>query len=535
MTRHTDSATDGVDSVGRRSFLRGATALGVGLAALPGLSSSAAAATDRSSYQMMTGTKYETTVYVYDSGQSGPTTMVVGGIHGDERAGYLAADEIAEWTVDCGKLVVVPRSNVVAIANDSRYVDGTDLNREFPPLGGDCTHPLAEGIWNKVARHDPDWVFDLHSARGIYKSGDGSVGQALFPTWTSPSRSYGENAIADLNDEFGLTGDMAYLMGNTLDADRDMLMHRVAGMLDRPGYTCEVTEKAPLEDGVQWHLYTVEHVMRQYGQHRVSASSSLSTDPPFSAMNLTLDNPWQQYSLGDRSDDPIVIAKPLSIVGDDPCHPRLRRVGHTEFEARIEEWANENGKHYDEQTGAFAIDPGSYTLGDGMRMEVGTVRADTEKTVVRFDEQFDYQPIVLAQTQTYNDSTPVVTRIRGPWTDWFEVYLQMEESKTGQSHGEELVGWIAIERGTGVMNGTNFEANVERDVRSSWHHIDFDRSYDDPVFVAGIQTFNDREPCGLRYKNLTSSGVDVFVEEEDSADLDRTHGEEEVGYLVFEA
>nr|WP_244531494.1 succinylglutamate desuccinylase/aspartoacylase family protein [Halogranum amylolyticum] len=204
---------------------------------------------------------------------------MTGGLHGDERSGYLAAEEITEWTVDHGKLVVLPRANVPAIEDDTRHGPHGDMNRQFPPRSGICETEAARAIWDEVVRHDPDWAFDLHSARGIYKSGDGSVGQALFPTWTSPARDYGENTVANLNDEFGLSGDMAYLMGNTLDADRDMLMHRTAGFLDVLGFLCETTEKADsLDEQIQWHLYTVEHVMDQYGQSpSVDGSSSSSS------------------------------------------------------------------------------------------------------------------------------------------------------------------------------------------------------------------------------------------------------------------
>jgi hypothetical protein len=123
-------------------------------------------------------------------------------------------------------------------------------------------------------------VFDLHSSHGIYKSGDDGVGQAMFPTWTSPARSNGENTVAALNNHFDLSGDLCYRMGNTLNADRDMLVHRVAGMLDRPGYICETTEKAPLDEQVQWHLFTVEHAMAQYGQNRGDEEQSSTADSP---------------------------------------------------------------------------------------------------------------------------------------------------------------------------------------------------------------------------------------------------------------
>ncbi|SFK98715.1 Succinylglutamate desuccinylase / Aspartoacylase family protein [Halogranum rubrum] len=279
-------STDDPATTSRRGFLKAAATLSLAGSAVSATSQQVAAAS-RDSYTILDGTIYETSVHVYDSGNDGPTTFITGGIHGDERSGFMAAEEIATWTVDHGKLVVIPRANVPAIDALDRHGPEGDLNRQFPPRSGECYTDIARAIWEEVVRHDPDFAFDLHSARGIWRSGDGSVGQAVFPTWTSPARDYGENAIADLNDEFGLTGDMAYLMGNTLDADRKMLMHRIAGYLDVPGFLCETTEKADsLEEQIQWHLFTVDHIMNQYGQSpnadgsKSDSSNSSSSDEP---------------------------------------------------------------------------------------------------------------------------------------------------------------------------------------------------------------------------------------------------------------
>jgi hypothetical protein len=506
------------------------TALGIGLVALPTLSTPVAAA-DRSSYRIMSGTEYETDVYVYDSGWSGPTTMVVGGLHGDEKSGYLAGDEIATWSVTNGRLVVIPRSNVVAIAADSRYVDGIDLNRAFPPLGGDCIHPLAEAIWAEVEKYDPDWVFDLHSSRGIYQSGDGGVGQAMFPTWTSPARSYGEKTVAALNDQFGLSGDLAYLMGNTLDADRDMLMHRVAGMLDRPGYICETTEKADLDDAVQWQLFTVEHVMNQYGQSRGTPSSPIE----FDADIALLEDYWQTVEFENRYSHPVVVAPALSYVGDDPAHVRFKGATGTSIDARVEEWAYLNGIHYAESAGYLVVNRGNHTSDDGRHIEAGRARVNHLFERIAFDQSFDATPVVFTMSQTADGDDPIITRVQNVTRDGFEVRVQEEDAEhDGEYHYEELVGWIAFEPGRGSLAGRDYEADTVS-LDHNWTRIEFSRAYDNPVFVASVTTYEGWNTVTPRWKNLASTGVDVFLQEEQSADEEMTHDTEEtVSYFVVE-
>lgn len=533
MTRTNNSNADAdQNSLGRRSFLRGATALGVGLTALPSLASNASAASKRFNYQMMEGTKYETTVYVYESGRSGPTTLVIGGQHGDEKSGYYAADKIAQWSVDCGKLVVIPRSNVIAIADGERHVNGVDLNRQYPPLSGDCTHRLARGIWGTVERHDPDWVFDLHSSRGIYKSGDGGVGQAMFPTWTSPSRSCGEKTVTALNDAYNITGTLSYQMGNTLDADSPKLMHRVAGMLDRPGYIMETTEKVDLSAQVKWHLFAVEHVMNQYGQRRGLPPTS---NVEFDAGTITLDDYWQTYSLTNRYSHPTVIAPSLSYVGDDPAHVRVNGLAAQSFEARVEEWAYLNDLHYEEQAGYLVLNSDSHTSDDGKQIEVGRRHVNHEWERITFDSQFASTPVVLATVQSTAGSDPVITRIQNVTRSSFEVRVQEEDAEhDGEYHYDELVGWTAFEPGRGLMGGSDYETDTVP-VDHNWKHIEFSRSYENPVFLAGVMSYEGWNTVTVRYKNLTSTGVDVFLQEDQSADTEMSHDSDEtVGYFVVE-
>ncbi|SEO19154.1 Succinylglutamate desuccinylase / Aspartoacylase family protein [Halogranum amylolyticum] len=484
-----------------------------------------------SSYSIRTDTPHETDVYVYDSGQSGPTTMVVGGIHGNEPSGYRAATQIASWGVDRGKLVVLPRANEVAISRNSRYDDDGDLNRKFPPLSGDPETPLAQAIWKQVVKHDPDWMFDLHSARGIYKSGDGSVGQALFPTWTSPAREYGENTVADLNTEFGFTGDMRYLMGNTLDADRPMLMHRVAGMLDIPGYICETTRKdTTTSEQINWHLFCVEHVMNQYGQERVPQQSSVD----YSAGMVTLDDYWQEFDVSDYYSHPAIVAPALSYNGRNPAHVRISGLTGSSFEARIEEWPYLDGSHTKAQAGYLMLNPGTYSTTNGRRIEVGRAQVNHEWESVSFENSFSTTPVLFAMPQTTAGSDPIVARIQNASPSGFQYRVQEQDAERAtEYHYEEVVSWMAFEPGRGSLGSRDYEANTTI-ADDSWQNIQFSRSYQNPTFIADVMSYNGWNSTTIRWRNLTSSGVDLFIEEEQSADKETRHRDETVSYFVTE-
>ncbi|WP_254829350.1 M99 family carboxypeptidase catalytic domain-containing protein [Haloglomus salinum] len=528
----TADASSENSGLSRRSFVKAAGIVGLGTAALSS-SASPARAAPSSDYTIFENTVHEQPVHVYEAARDGPTTLVVGGIHGDEQAGYRAADQIADWTVDRGKLVVVPRANPQAIAADHRPWSN-DLNRQFPPTDEECYSRLARGLWATIEWHDPDWVFDLHSSRGIYKSGDGGVGQALFPTWTDPSRSSGEQTVASLNAEFDLSGDMAYRMGNTLDADRDLLMHRVAGVLDRPGFLCESTEKASLDEQVAWHLFTVEHVMAQYGQHRGVAGRS-ADGPVAERRTISLDDPWDSYSLSGNYEHPVVLAPALSYAGPQPAHSRVRNVSPDGFEARVEEWLYQNDVHYPESAGMLALEAGSYTLSDGRCVEVGTTTVGHQFESVSFGSDFGTTPVVLTQSQTVDsDGDPIVTRTHDVSTAGFDVCVQEEDGEEhGGYHSPETVAYVAIEPGLGAVSNCASEAG-RTTADENWTRIEFDQSYADPVFLASVESYAGWNSVSVRYRNLTGSSVEVMLGEEQSADEEQGHVDESVAYLVLE-
>lgn len=225
----------------------------------------------RSRSVLMPGTKHATPLVVVDAPRRGPTTFVVGGIHGDERSGFRAARRLVDYSIERGRLVVLPVANRVAVKADERHGEHGDLNRKFPPTEErEPTTPLARAIWEAVVEYDPDWVVDLHSSYGIYGSDIGGVGQAIFPTTVSPASRYASDLVGDVNEEFDLSGTMRYHVGNLLNGDRPMLVHRVGAVLGKPGYIIETTERASLSKQVEWHEYAVTRLLEKQGQLSVA-------------------------------------------------------------------------------------------------------------------------------------------------------------------------------------------------------------------------------------------------------------------------
>ncbi|ELY99707.1 succinylglutamate desuccinylase/aspartoacylase [Natrialba chahannaoensis JCM 10990] len=220
----------------------------------------------RESFQIMDGTEKETTVYVTDAETDGPTVFVIGGVHGNETAGYIAAEEIAKWTIDAGTLVTLPRADVVAIDRGTRVDDnGVDLNRQFPE-GSEPQTELAQAIWDLVVDLDPAVVVDLHESRGIY-AGDpvDGVGQAIFHAAREPERTTADSAVEYVNDNYIDISERAFQTGYFSGPSSEptgLLVHKAARELESEAYLVEtLSTENELEKRVTWHSAVVERLV----------------------------------------------------------------------------------------------------------------------------------------------------------------------------------------------------------------------------------------------------------------------------------
>lgn len=156
---------------------------------------------DRSERILLEGSSLETTYTLVTTPVEGPVVLVIGGIHGDEPASYLAAGEIASWVVDRGTLIVIPRANTAAIRRQHRLgADLLDLNRTFPGRhDGGPTEQLAAAIYAVMLEHQPDWVIDLHEALYFERIQPGALGQTIIYPPGATSSLFVEELLKAVN------------------------------------------------------------------------------------------------------------------------------------------------------------------------------------------------------------------------------------------------------------------------------------------------------------------------------------------------
>jgi len=114
--------------------------------------------------------RLEFTVHKLESGNPGPTVLVVGGIQGDEPGGFHAASLLTtNYHVTRGSIWVVPNLNFESIIKRSRGING-DMNRKFAKVHhSDPDYNAVQRIKKLITDPQVDLVLNLHDGSGFYR------------------------------------------------------------------------------------------------------------------------------------------------------------------------------------------------------------------------------------------------------------------------------------------------------------------------------------------------------------------------------
>jgi hypothetical protein len=159
------------------------------------------AATTTKTRIIASGTKYATELYVIESGVPGPVVMIVGGVHGNETAGYRAAAQVKNYSVKKGTLLVIPQANKRAVAAGTRTMGGADLNRAFPTSKTDKPNNImSTAIFKVVKDYNVDWLMDMHEGANYQKiKSSSSVGQSVIYYPNTKTKTVATRIVSNLN------------------------------------------------------------------------------------------------------------------------------------------------------------------------------------------------------------------------------------------------------------------------------------------------------------------------------------------------
>ncbi|MDD4803069.1 MAG: succinylglutamate desuccinylase/aspartoacylase family protein [Syntrophomonas sp.] len=185
-------------------------------------SDSVQAATSTKTKTIAAGTKYATKLYIIKSSNPGPVVMIVGGVHGNEPAGYKAAAKVKNYSIKKGTLLIIPQANKRAVAAHKRSIGGNDLNRDFPTSRYDKPDStISKAIFKVVKDYDVDWLMDMHEGVNYQKvRSSGSVGQSLIYYPDTQTKKIASKIVRSFNKRI-----------KTSYKDFSLLRHPVSGSL----------------------------------------------------------------------------------------------------------------------------------------------------------------------------------------------------------------------------------------------------------------------------------------------------------------
>lgn len=242
---------------------------------------------------------------------------------------------------------------------------------------------------------------------------------------------------------------------------------------------------------------------------------------------------WHTVRLDGSYSNPVVIMGPASFYGGQPMTIRVKNVKTNSFEFQFAEYAYQDGWHTTERLSWIVMEEGVHVLPNGQKLQAGYTSVGRRGGRVDFSEVFETVPVVMSQVTTYNGSlstTPAQWNVSG---SGFDVILRNQEDNVRHNKSESTA-WIAIEKGQGLGAAGAFEiGETGRSVDHRWKSLSFGGTLSHgPTFFAMMQSRFGKDTANIRYRNLSNTGVEVRVHEEQSEDKEMIHTTENVGYLV---
>jgi hypothetical protein len=169
----------------------------------------------------------------------------------------------------------------------------------------------------------------------------------------------------------------------------------------------------------------------------------------FGTVSVAQSNPstWQTVTLPHAFQDPIVVMGPPSYADTAPVTVRVRNVGPTSFQFRLEEWDYQDGPHGTETVSYLVVEAGEYAVPGGGTLVAGRsagIDFENPRTEALPAGGFAATPLVLTQVVTGNGARAVVPRLANVSTASFQLRIEGEDALSTNLPIED-VHWIALE------------------------------------------------------------------------------------------
>ncbi len=170
--------------------------------------------------------------------------------------------------------------------------------------------------------------------------------------------------------------------------------------------------------------------------------------------------------------------------------------------------------------------------------EVGRISGLTHRKQTITLQHHYINPIIFAQTLSYNGGQPAAVRIDNIQSNRFQLYIQEPSNLDGKHTGEDI-SYVVLEAGSWILeDGTKLEVGTlesNRLVSNGFESVSFRQNFSEsPVVFSQVQTTHGSDFVRTRQQAATASGFQVGMEEEEKK-KDSGHTTESVGWLAIES
>ncbi len=267
--------------------------------------------------------------------------------------------------------------------------------------------------------------------------------------------------------------------------------------------------------------------------------------------SVTVDGTFTTVNLQQSYQNPVVIPFYYENSNSDDISPRLDNVTTNSFDIALQ---SPSGASISSDTVHYlVIEQGTFTMPDGTLIEAGTINTSTVSslsngwsgTTVNFSNTYPSAPAVLHAVQTSNDSTWIESWVASPTSasnppslTGFQTSLNGAEAVN--SHSAETIGWVAIETGTGTINGINYEAQRTTDSIRGHDNGCYTRSFlntysNTPLVIAKQEEMDGNNGGWSVGCSLSTTSIGQHIEEDLVGDWERAHTTETTAFIAFES
>jgi len=215
-------------------------------------------------FVLQEGTRWETIGCIVDSGVPGPTALILGGVHGNEPAGTVAAEMVCAFRPVRGKLVVAPAVNAPGLQQSLRYLPGAgDMNRAYPPAGNETpADRMGAEIISLMNHYQITMLIDLHEARTFHKIDRTSLGQTLLFADNSASTGLAMDTVDAVNRHIADDVAKFSLVGHPIRSSSAWYAGKFLGIA---AFTVETSSQQELAERARQHLLVVTELLTAGG------------------------------------------------------------------------------------------------------------------------------------------------------------------------------------------------------------------------------------------------------------------------------